>query len=87
MKPAAVQRKKLRQVKNEIASVIAPNIRGQAQLDSILMRYPEKQRQLIFKTMRPFLKFDAVFPTVENTAEVTKESFSELKEKYGNSRV
>ncbi len=75
------KRRKLNAVKSDLA-VIAAQVRGQAQLDSMLMKYPDERRKVIFKAMRPHLKFDAIYPTVENTAIVTKESFAELREKY-----
>ena len=68
-------------VKADLA-VIATQVRGQAHLDSMLMRYPDAKRKAIFRAMRPFLKFDAIYPTVENTQTVTKESFAELRAKY-----
>jgi len=82
MKSAALRRKQLKIEKNNLA-VIARQIRGQAQLDSMLMRYEDKARKIIFKTMRPFLRFDAVYPTEANTKEVTPGSFAKLREKYG----
>lgn len=81
MKSAAIQRKKLKRVKSDLA-VIARQISGQPKLDAMLMGYPDEKRRIIFKAMRPFLKFDATYPTEENTRTVTKESFAELREKY-----
>ena len=83
MKSAAVQRKKLKQARSGIA-VIAAQVRSQSKLDTMLMRYPDAKRKVIFKAMRPYLKFDALYPDIENTRTVTKESFAELREKYGS---
>jgi hypothetical protein len=82
MKSAAENRKKLKRVKNDLA-VIAQQVHGQVKLDTMLMKYDEPKRKVIFKAMRPFLRFDAVFPTDENTAIVTPESFAKLREEYG----
>ncbi len=41
----------------------------------------------MFKAMRPHLPFDAIYPTEEATATVTKESFAELRAKYGKADV
>jgi hypothetical protein len=83
MKTAAKIRRGLKTAKNIAASQIAPSIRNQSHLDLMLMRYPEARRRIIFRNLRPFLRFDAIFPTEANTATVTPESFAKLKEKYG----
>ena len=83
MKSAAITRKKLRMERQNLA-VIATQVRGQNQLDSMLMRYPDAQRRVLFKAMRPHLKFDAIYPTDEGAKVITKESFAELRAKYGN---
>ena len=82
MKSAAIQRRELKKAK-AVAAEIAASIPGQSKLDVMLMRYPDAKRKVIFKNIRPFLKFDAIYPTAENTRVVTKESFAELREKYG----
>lgn len=79
MKSAAIERKKLKIEKQNLA-VIAGQVRGQSQLDRMLMKYEDGPRRIIFRAMRPFLSFDAIYPTVENTAPVTSESFAALRE-------
>ena len=83
MKTSAVQRKKLKNEKAKLAE-IARQVPSQNKLDTMLMKYEDRQRKVIFKAMRPFLRFDAIYPTEESTASFDSKSFEEFREKYRN---